>query len=135
LGECTPDIPDDRDEEEERCDDGTSSKGCALLACKSVRALDRTTNQHFQDERWKEKGERIRTRDFKPKDDGQYAREQNPEKRHGDDADADGKTATEPGTLENEVQDATTHGVVATLERRYVSVAWRFRDRQRCESR
>jgi hypothetical protein len=35
-----PDIPNNRDEEEERCDDCTSSKCTALLACKGVRALD-----------------------------------------------------------------------------------------------
>jgi hypothetical protein len=106
-----------------------------LLVKASVPWIEQPTSTfRTKDGRRKEKGERIRTRDFKPKDDGQYAREQNPEKRHGDDAYADGKTATEPGTLENEVQDATTHGVVA-LERRYVSVTWRFRDRQQSESR
>ena len=55
-----PDIPNDRDEEEERCDDGTSSEGRALLACKSVRTLDRTTNEALsgrrKNERRKEKG-------------------------------------------------------------------------------
>jgi hypothetical protein len=58
----------------------------------------------------------LRTRDFEPKDDGKCAREQNPDERHGDDADADGKTATESRTLENEVEDATTHGVFAVFE-------------------
>jgi hypothetical protein len=42
------DTPDNRDEKEERCDDRTSNKGGALLTCKSVRALNRSTDQHFE---------------------------------------------------------------------------------------
>jgi hypothetical protein len=77
----------------------------------------------------RECGAETHTGNFEPKYEGEYAGEEKPEKGRNNNTYADGKTATKPGTLEYEVDDATTHNLLASEGRMWMILgrSWQYR--------